>query len=112
MAGDVFRIHLPEAASPDDAAELASALRDVDGVVETAADTRSLAAALVLVQVVGGALADVSTALPVVQKVVALIRGKGVTGAKIELPDGTKIAVDSASIDELERLIGAATPRR
>ena len=41
-----------------------------------------------------------------------MIRGKGVTGAKIELPDGTKIEVDNASVDDIERLLTAATARR
>ena len=57
--GDVFKIELHDEASNQDAAQLATALRDVEGVVETSSDTRSLTAALLLVKVVGGALADV-----------------------------------------------------
>ncbi len=110
--GDVFKIELSDEASKQDAAQLATALRDVEGVVETSSDTRSLTAALLLVKVVGGALADVATTVPIVEKVIGMIRGKGVTGAKIELPDGTRIEVDNASVDDIERLLTAATTRR
>ncbi len=37
-----------------------------------------------------------------------MIRGRGVQGAKIELPNGTTIAVDSASVEDVERLVRAA----
>jgi len=77
---DAFRVELPAAVSRDSAAELELALRDLDEVVETAADTRSVAGVFVLVKVVSGALGSVSTALPFAQKVVELIRGKGVAG--------------------------------
>lgn len=108
---DVFKIELAEGASHQEAATLVSALSEVDGVEETSADTRSLTAALLLVKVVGGALADVASALPILEKVVGMIRGKGVTGAKIELPDGTRIEVDSASVDDIQRLLSAATAK-
>ena len=105
---DVFRIELPDAEGAV-ASDVAQDLRRLDAVAETSADTRSIGAALVLVKVVGGVLGDAATAVPIVQKVVEMIRGKGVTGAKIELPNGTKISVDSASVDEIERLVAAAT---
>jgi hypothetical protein len=76
-AGDVFRIELPDDASAEEAAELRGSLRDVDDIVDTSADTRSLAAALLLVQVIGGALSDIATAVPLVERVAGLIRWKG-----------------------------------
>ncbi len=78
-------------------------------MVEATGDTRSLAGALILVKVIGGALSDVAAALPVIRKIVETIRGAGVTGAEIELPNGAKISVDNASVDDIERLIAAAS---
>jgi hypothetical protein len=105
---DVFRIELPEDLPSEDVTQLVQELHEVDEVVETSSDTRSLTGALVLVKVVGGVLGNVATAVPIVQKVIETIRGKGVTGAKIELPDGTKLSVDNASVEDIERLLAAA----
>jgi len=105
---DVFRIELPEDLSHEDVTLLVQELHEVDEVVETSSDTHSLTGALVLVKVVGGVLGNVATAVPIVQKVIETIRGKGVTGAKIELPDGTKLSVDNASVEDIERLLAAA----
>jgi ferric-dicitrate binding protein FerR (iron transport regulator) len=86
-------------------------IRDLDEVNATSAEARSLGAALMIIQGAAGVLSSASTALPIVHKLVEAIRGRGVQGAKIELPDGTKISVDSASADEIERLVQAATAR-
>jgi hypothetical protein len=58
--------------------------------------------------VAGPVLQNVGTALPVVQKIVELLRGRGVSGATIELPDGTKISVDNASAADIEHILEAA----
>jgi hypothetical protein len=77
--------------------------------VETATAPRSiLGAALLVVEVAPGVLTAAATAIPLVEKIVHLVRGAGVTGAKIELPDGTKVSVDSASAGDIERLLRAA----
>ncbi len=112
LAGDVFRIELPAEASGRPAAGGAASPRGIDEVVETSADTRSLAEAILLVQVVGGVLSDLGGAVSLVESVIGLIRRKKVIGATSELPDGTKIEVDHASADEIERLVAAATGRR
>ena len=60
-----------------------------------------------LVQLAGGALAHAGTVASVVERLVALVRGQGVTGAKIELPGGGSIEVDHASVEDIERLVAA-----
>jgi hypothetical protein len=45
--------------------------------------------------------------VPIVKKVIETIRGKGISGAKIKLPNGVEVAVDNASADEIERLLQA-----
>lgn len=103
-------IELPEGTSQDTLYELTDELNQLEEVEETSEPTRSVVgAALMIVKVAGPVLEGVSTAVPIVQKIVALIRGKGVSGAKIELPDGTKVSVDSASAADIERLLSAAT---
>jgi hypothetical protein len=89
--------------------ELANELRGLDEVEQTSApQERSLGAVLMVVEVAGGVLSTVSTGVPVVQKLVEMIRGRGAQRAKIELPNGTTIAVDSASVEDVERLVRAA----
>jgi hypothetical protein len=106
-------IEIPEGASQETLRELTDDLRRLEEVEETNEPTRSVVGtALVLVKVAGPILEGVSTAVPVVQKIMGLIRGKGVAGAKIELPDGTKLAVDSASAADIERLLEAAIAAR
>jgi hypothetical protein len=106
-------IEIPEGASQETLRELTDELRQLDGVEDTNEPTRSVVGtALVLVKVAGPILEGVSTALPIVKKIVGLIRGKGVSGAQIELPDGTKLSVDSASAGDIERLLEAATATR
>jgi hypothetical protein len=109
----MLSIELPEGTSQDTLQELSDELSQLEEVEETSAPQRSvIGTALMVVQVAGPVLEAVSTALPIIQKITGLIRGKGVTGAKIELPDGTKIAVDNASADDIERLLNAATGSR
>jgi hypothetical protein len=105
-----FSIELPEGTSQTTLQELTEELRDLDEVDEASEPQRSLiGSALVLIKVAGPALEAVSTAVPILQKIVGLIRGKGVSGATIELPDGTKLSVDNASVADIERLLQAAT---
>jgi ferric-dicitrate binding protein FerR (iron transport regulator) len=103
-------IEFPRGTSPDTVQSVATELDQLDEVDETSAPTERsvIGAALLLVNVAGPALQSVATALPVVQKIVEALRGRGVTGATIELPDGTKISVDNASAEDIERILEAA----
>jgi len=63
---------------------------------------------MVWVQVASGVLGAVATAMPIVEKIIKVIRGNGVSGATIKLPNGAEVSVDNASTKEIERLILAA----
>lgn len=63
---------------------------------------------LAWVQVAGPTVGVLTAVVNLVTTVVDRIRGAGVTGAKITLPDGTVIEVDSASVEGVERLVRAA----
>lgn len=103
-------IEFPRGTSPDVVGSVADELEGLAEVDETSAPTERsvVGAALLLVSVAGPVLQHVATAVPVVQKIVEMLRGRGVTGATIELPDGTKISVDSASAEDIERILEAA----
>jgi hypothetical protein len=102
-------IEFPRGTPPDTLQSVADELDQLDEVDETSAPTERsvIGAALLLVNVAGPVLQNVATALPVVQKIVEALRGRGVTGATIELPDGTKISVDNASAEDIERILEA-----
>ena len=103
-------IEFPRGTPPDTVQSVADQLEQLEEVDQTDTPTeRSIVgAALLLVNVAGPVLQNVATALPVVQKIIESIRGRGVTGATIELPDGTKISVDNASAQDIERILEAA----
>jgi hypothetical protein len=103
-------IEFPRGTPADTVQSVAAELDQLDEVDETTAPTERsvIAAALLLVNVAGPVLQNVATAVPVVQKIIESLRGRGVTGATIELPDGTKISVDNASAEDIKRLVEAA----
>jgi hypothetical protein len=103
-------IEFPRGTPADTVQSVAAELDQLDEVDETTAPTERsvIAAALLLVNVAGPVLQNVATAVPVIQKIIESLRGRGVTGATIELPDGTKISVDNASAEDIERLVEAA----
>src|SRR5512142_985399 len=102
-------IEFPRGTSADTVQSVAADLDRLDEVGETEAPTERsvIAAALLLVNMAGPVLQNVSTAAPVIQKIIESIRGRGVTGATIELPAGTKISVDNASAEDIERILEA-----
>jgi hypothetical protein len=103
-------IEVPRGTSPDVVGSVADELEELDEVEQTSAPTERsvIGVALLLVNVAGPVLEHAATALPVVQKIIEALRGRGVTGATIELPDGTKISVDNASAEDIERILEAA----
>jgi hypothetical protein len=103
-------IEFPRGTSADVVGSVADQLEGLDEVDKTSAPTERsvVGVALLVVSVAGPVLQHVATAVPVVQQIVELIRGRGVTGATIELPDGTKISVDNASAEDIERILEAA----
>jgi hypothetical protein len=105
-----LRIEFARDTSPETVKSVADELDQLDEVDDTRPETerRILGAALLFVNVAGPVLQNVGTALPVVQKIVELLRGRDVSGATIELPDGTKISVDNASAADIERILEAA----
>ena len=105
---DLLNITLPKGASADDVQALESALKSIQDVQTTGRVTpRGVDPGEVMmwIKVGSGLLSLASTAVPVVKRVVDAIRGKGLKGVKLELPGGAKLEIDSASVEEIDKLV-------
>jgi hypothetical protein len=108
----ILTFNLPPGSSADDGKALESAMRSIDvvksaGVQQVRGDLATIAVWLSIAK----PAADI--AMDVVRKMVDVIRGKGLSGVVIELPNnGGTVRVDSASAADLEKLMKAirATP--
>jgi hypothetical protein len=107
---DVLEIELPESVPPEDVAGLEQALRQLDEV-EDAGPTETRAIDPVSIGLWLSVATDALALAPALGKIVGLIRGRGIEGAKLKLPDGTEISVDRASVADIERLLAAARER-
>ncbi len=110
---DILTIALPGSISEADIAEITQALKEIQAV-ESVKDTRSPvqrsvdpATIKVWIEVAIGVVGFVSAAMPLIKKVIAMIRNKGIAGAKIKLPSGAEISVDNASPEEIEKILKA-----
>ncbi|MCI0691366.1 hypothetical protein L0337_05090 [candidate division KSB1 bacterium] len=110
---DILTIALPGSISEAEIAEITQALKEIQAV-ESVKDTRSPvqrgvdpATIKVWIEVAIGVIGFISAAMPLIKKVIAMIRNKGISGAKIKLPNGTEISVDNASPEEIEKILKA-----
>jgi hypothetical protein len=106
----VLEIELPRSVSEEDQAALEEALVQLDEV-EDAGPTETRAIDPVSLGLWISLAADAVGLASAVGKVVELIRGRQIEGAKLKLPDGTEISVDRASVKDIERLLAAARDR-
>ena len=100
-----FTVKLPEGASKEEGEELRKEIKAI-AEVESAGvhETRSLTAAAAVVTVW---LNLAKPAMEVVSKIIDVIRGKGLSGVEIQLAGGGSIKVDSASMEDIEKLLKA-----
>ena len=107
---DFLTIKLPPESASADAKLISDALGELPEVERARPQqTRSdLATIALLVELAGGVFTAVATAVPIIQKIISTIRGKGIKGAVIEFPGGGKLTIDNASVEDIERLIRAA----
>jgi len=112
MSGQLT-IMLPNSISADEVAAIAQTLKEtqsVSSVKERQPDvTRGVDPATLKTwfEVAIGVAGFVSAALPLIKKIVAMIRTKGILGAKIKLPSGAEISVDNATSEEIEKIVEA-----
>jgi hypothetical protein len=69
--------------------------------------TRSLELATIMlwVSLAGDVLGLAGATATLIQKVSGRLRAKGIRGVEIELPNGAKISMDSASVEDIERIL-------
>lgn len=108
---EILTITLPSTTSEDDMETILNTVKeihgveDADSITEMGVDPGTL---MLWVQVAGAAVGVAGAAVPIIKQVIEMIRGKGISGAKITLPNGAVISADTASAAELERLMTAA----
>jgi hypothetical protein len=107
---DVLEIEFPQGVSEDDVTGLEEALRELDEV-QDAGPTATRAIDPVSIGLWLTVAADAVGLASALGKVLALIRGRGIEGARLKLADGTEISVDRASVADIERLLAAARER-
>lgn len=107
---DIFTIELPRSISDRELEALQAKLkqiREVEDAGSMGARSVDLQSVMLWVQLISGVLGAVSTGVPIVQKIIEMIRDKGIKGAKITLADGTTISADDVSAKDLETLFRA-----
>jgi hypothetical protein len=103
-----FKIDLPADVEAAKAQHLLAELKALDGVQSAGTlTTRGLdpASLGLWVQLASGIVATAAAAMPVLQKIVELVRGRGIKGAKLTFADGTTLSVDAISARALKDLL-------
>jgi len=100
----VLTLKLPEGTSLEDGKALEGEIKGIAQVTAAGLQqTRGLDAAAIAIW-----LSIANPAMDVVKKIIEAIRGKGLTGVEIQLPNnGGTVKVDSASPADLEKLLKA-----
>jgi hypothetical protein len=108
---DLITIELPSTTPEEDLKALKDQIQKMGDVEDTGSlGERSIDPVTLglWIQLATGALGVVSTGVPIIQKIVEMIRGKGIKGVKLTLANGTTVSVDDASAKDLEKLIRVA----
>jgi hypothetical protein len=107
---DVITIRFPNEIGSETLKGLQAELLEFDEIAEAgSATTRSIGVAGVALWVgfAADAVSVAAVAAAVLKKIIDRVRVKGVRGAVIELPNGVRISIDSASTDEIFSLVSA-----
>jgi hypothetical protein len=105
-------IVLPGAVPERDAREVQNWLERLDSVDKVSqVTTRSAidpASIIFWIQITSGVLGAVGAMLPVIQKIIKIIRNKKISDATIRLPNGTEISLDESSAEEIVKILEAS----
>jgi hypothetical protein len=108
---ETFTIEFPPDVQESEVANIENELKSVAGVEDAGSmgarsiDVQTLA---LWVSVATGVVGFAKTAMPLIQSVIEMIRGKGIKGAKITLANGTSFSADEISLKDLENLVKAS----
>jgi hypothetical protein len=105
---DILTLELPDTLSNTEVKALRDEIKQLSGIEDAGSRvTRSvdLVALGVWFTFASGVFETASTGIPIIQKIIEMVRGKGIKNAVLTLPDGTKLSVDEISVRDLERII-------
>ena len=108
---ETFTIEFPPDVPESDVANIENELKNVAGVEDAGSmGARSIdpISLTLWVSVATGVVGFAKNAIPLVQSVIEMIRGKGIKGAKITLSNGTSFSADEISAKDLENLVKAS----
>lgn len=98
----ILTLKLPAGASVESAEALEAEIKQIDGIKSTGVQQARGAAELAVW------FGIAKPAMEVIQKIIDFIRGKGLNGVEIHLPNnGGVVKVDSASPGDIEKLLKA-----
>jgi hypothetical protein len=105
----ILTVVLPKDTEARIATDLSGELRGLEGVLNAGTTaSRSLEVAALAVWIALPEVVNLAkTALELVQRIIDLVKGRGIQGVTIELPNGAKIAVDHASPADIQKIVGA-----
>jgi hypothetical protein len=99
-------IELPSDLSQEEQSQLVDSIRAIDEVDQAdnlgpsrSVDLETISVGIQLATQLGGLIG------PVVTKLVEVIRGRHIKGVTVSLPDGTTLAIDEISQEDLDRLL-------
>jgi hypothetical protein len=82
------------------------AMGEVAEASEVRTRTIDVASIMLVLTLVSDALGVTSLAVDLFQKIAGRMKSKGISGAEIELPNGVRIKLDSASVNDIQQIIG------
>jgi len=98
---EIITFKLPDGSSVESAKSLETGIKQIAGVSSAGVQqTRGAEAIMVWVGLA-------KPVMDVVTKIIEFIKGKGLTGVEIQLPNHVTLKVDSASPADIERLLKA-----
>lgn len=106
---DLFTVELPKNVAPQQLSDIEQEMRALSGVDEAGTlDARSIDPATIglWVQAAAGILGVAATAVPLIEKILNMIRGRNIKGAKLRI-NGNEIEVDNTSPEELKAILAA-----
>jgi hypothetical protein len=99
-------VELPNDLSEEEQNELVASIRAIDEVDQAdnlgpsrSVDLETISVGIQLATQLGGLIG------PVVTKIVEVIRGRHIKGVTVSLPDGTTLAIDEISREDLDQLL-------
>ena len=106
---NIFTVSFSDPLDPKDKEELQILLQQIPevGQVKGMSERGDPATALLIIQLIGGALSVVSSMLAAITGIAKIIKKKRLANAIITLPNGEEIKVDGCTVEDIARIVEA-----